>query len=165
MPTRHLNGPLTFLNPKTFKKLCSVLWSVLGGEVSRGSLWLFRPSDPPPLHTYRYLTPFLQLAYVPTCRNLGRDLQRIADEVARIDREFEGAVNFTVVPDSKFEVVLDTFNVSFRSRSGRGLVVTLIHVHSSRSFGISITQRSPPSYQVSMCEMGLGARCASNSLR
>jgi len=41
------------------------------------------------------------------------DLLRIADEVGRIDREFEGAVNFTVVPDSKFKAVLDALKVSF----------------------------------------------------
>ena len=45
--------------------------------------------------------------------NMGNDLRRIADEFARIEHEFEGAVNFTVAPDSKFQVVLDTLNVRF----------------------------------------------------
>ena len=54
----------------------------------------------------------------------------VAKEVARIDREFEGAVNSIVVPDSKFEAVFGILNVSFRSRGGRDPVVMLIHVHS-----------------------------------
>ena len=39
------------------------------------------------------------------------DLLRIADEIARIERDFGGAVNFTVVPDLQFRVVLDTLDV------------------------------------------------------
>ena len=62
--------------------------------------------------------------------NMGNDLRRIADEVARIEREFEGTVSLTVRLDSVFEVVLDTLNVSFPSRGGRDLVVTLFHPHS-----------------------------------
>ena len=45
--------------------------------------------------------------------DMGDDLRRIVDEIARIEHEFEGAVNFTVAPDSKFQVVLDTLNVRF----------------------------------------------------
>jgi len=45
--------------------------------------------------------------------NLGNNLRWIADEVARIEREFEGAVNFTVLTDSRFEAVLDALNVRF----------------------------------------------------
>jgi len=47
-------------------------------------------------------------------KDTGDDLRRVADEVVRIEREFEGTVNFTVVPDSVFEAVLDTLGVSFR---------------------------------------------------
>ena len=43
--------------------------------------------------------------------DVGEDLLRIADEVGRIKREFEGAVNFTVVRDPTFEVVLVKCNV------------------------------------------------------
>jgi len=46
--------------------------------------------------------------------DMGNDFLRTADEVSRIDREFEGAVNFTVAPDWKVGVVLDTLNVRFR---------------------------------------------------
>ena len=44
---------------------------------------------------------------------IGGDLRRIADEVARIEREFKGAVNFTVNPDSTVRLVLVTLNVRF----------------------------------------------------
>ena len=45
--------------------------------------------------------------------NAGVDLRRVADEVARIEREFKGAVNITVVRDPVLQVVLDTLNVRF----------------------------------------------------
>ena len=41
------------------------------------------------------------------------DLRCIEAEIARIEREFEGAVGFAVVPGSKFRVVLDSLNVRF----------------------------------------------------
>ena len=47
---------------------------------------------------------------------LGNDLRWIADEFVRIEREFEGAVNLTVVRGPEFEVLLDMLNVSFRFR-------------------------------------------------
>lgn len=46
-------------------------------------------------------------------KHASTDLRRIAGEVARIEREFEGSVKFTVLRDSAFEVVLDTLDVSF----------------------------------------------------
>jgi len=44
---------------------------------------------------------------------MGNDLQRIAGEVARIEHEFKGAVNFTVLrdPGPGFGAVLDALNV------------------------------------------------------
>ena len=45
---------------------------------------------------------------------VGRDLQRVADEVTRIQHEFEGTVNFTALLDSVFTEVLDKLNVRFR---------------------------------------------------
>ena len=51
-------------------------------------------------------------------KNAGNDLRQIADEVTRIEREFEGALNFNMVWDSMFRVVFDTLDVSFCSRSG-----------------------------------------------
>ena len=44
--------------------------------------------------------------------DMGNDLRRIANEFTRINHEFEGAVNLTVVRDRGFEVVLDTLDVS-----------------------------------------------------
>jgi len=49
-------------------------------------------------------------------------LRRVADEFTRINREFEGAVNLTVVRDPGFEVVLDALNVSARFRPLRDLI-------------------------------------------
>ena len=43
----------------------------------------------------------------------GDDLRQVADEVARIEREFEGAVSLTVVSDPVFKVVFDTLGVRF----------------------------------------------------
>ena len=41
------------------------------------------------------------------------DLRQVVDEVARIEREFEGEVSLTVTRDSIFTVVSDTLNVRF----------------------------------------------------
>ena len=61
---------------------------------------------------------------------MGDDLRRIAGEVARIECEFGGVVDFTVSRDSGFEALLDTLNVSFRFMGWRDLAVPLIHPHS-----------------------------------
>jgi len=45
-------------------------------------------------------------------KNMGDDLRWIADEFARIEREFDGAVSFTVIRDLGFEQ-LDTFKARF----------------------------------------------------
>jgi len=59
---------------------------------------------------------------------MGDDLQWITDEFARIEREFEGAVSFTVIRDSGFEE-LDTLKVSklsfLRSKSYFAILSTL----------------------------------------
>lgn len=44
---------------------------------------------------------------------VGNDLQLIAEEIARIEREFKGAVDFTLLCDSRFGAVLGTLNVMF----------------------------------------------------
>jgi len=76
----------------------------------------------------------------------GDDLRRIADEVARIEREFEGAVTLTVLRDSVFGVVLDTLNVSFRTRTRGGRDLMPMLVHPPRSFRIVTVEVcwSPP---------------------
>ena len=63
--------------------------------------------------------------------NMGNDLRLIADEVSRIEREFEGAVNLTVLRDPKFELVLDTLNVRFRSLASMGSGSHVDFLHSS----------------------------------
>ena len=45
-------------------------------------------------------------------KDAGGDLQRIADEVARIEREFGEALDIFVYRDPPFKTVLDTLNVS-----------------------------------------------------
>ena len=47
-------------------------------------------------------------------KRVENDLRRIADEVARIEREFRGVVNVTVLQYPGFRAVLGTLNVRFR---------------------------------------------------
>ena len=47
-------------------------------------------------------------------QDAGNDLRRVTDEVARIEREFTGAVRVNVGLDSSFEVVSDALNVRIR---------------------------------------------------
>lgn len=47
--------------------------------------------------------------------DVGEDLRRIAGEVARIEREFEGVVSLAVVWDLGFNAALDKLDVRFRS--------------------------------------------------
>ena len=44
------------------------------------------------------------------------DLRRVAGELARIEREFEGTVELTVYRDSEFDAVSDTLHVRSRFR-------------------------------------------------
>jgi len=46
-------------------------------------------------------------------RHSGDDLQKVADEVVRIEREFGEAVNFVLHRDLAFKGVLDTLDVRF----------------------------------------------------
>ena len=59
-------------------------------------------------------------------RHIGNNLRRIADEVFRIEQEFGGVVNVTVLRDPGFGTVLDTLNVRFRFYRPY-LMVMLIH--------------------------------------
>ena len=115
-----------------------------------GLLWIptalstLKPSTSPRLSTIQ-----LDFAHPPiTGRSVqnvieaaGSDLRKAADEVARIEREFGGAVSVNVFRDQGFTAVLDTLNVRF-SLSGRHLA-TLLNSFSSisyRSFGIEIVE-------------------------
>ena len=48
-----------------------------------------------------------------TVENIDHDLRRVADEVARIEREFKGVVNVTVPQDPAFRIAFDTLDVRF----------------------------------------------------
>ena len=99
-------------------------WISGGLPLFTGALSTLTPTTSPRLSAVR-----LEFTYEPTVaqsvelliREAGNSLQQVADEVARIEREYEGAVNFTVVPDSKFKVLLDKLNVRFyyASKSSR----------------------------------------------
>jgi len=66
----------------------------------------------------------LELARSPTVyrntetlvKDLGNDLRRVAGGVARIEREYEGTVNLTVVRGLGFKEALDTHKVRIRFR-------------------------------------------------
>ena len=45
----------------------------------------------------------------------GNDLRKVAGEVARIEREFEGTLNLTMLRDTAFEVVSDALKARFHS--------------------------------------------------
>ena len=84
-----------------------------------GSSRLSRPSDPPPLRLsaiqINFIYPFSTNESVEApIKRVENDLRQIADEVARIEREFREAVNVTVLRYPGFRTVLDTLNVRFR---------------------------------------------------
>ena len=93
------------------------------------ALSALKPSTSPHLSTIQLNFTWLSSAYqsVETAiEGAGDDLRRVADEVTRIEREFEGAENLTVVWDSGFKAVLEKLDVRFRSCG-----VKLIHFYSS----------------------------------
>jgi len=83
------------------------------------ALSTLRPATSPRLSTIR-----LNFIYPPTAdppvatlvKTMGNDLRWVADEFTRIEREFERAVNLTVVRGPGFEALLDTLNVRFHFR-------------------------------------------------
>ena len=78
------------------------------------ALSTLRPTTSPRLSTVRlsFYSP-MRRSLETMITNMGNDLRRIADEIVRIEREFEGAVKFTVTPDSRFQAVLNTLDVRF----------------------------------------------------
>lgn len=78
------------------------------------ALSTLRPATSPHLSAIKldFAGPHLPNLPIDTVINdTGGDLRRVAYEVVRIEREFEGAVLFSVTRDSTFEVVLDTLDV------------------------------------------------------
>ena len=92
---------------------------VLGADWTAGGLlWI-----PAALSTHKYTTSphlsALQLNFITsstttyTVEDVGNDLRLAADEVARIEREFEGVVKVTVFRDPGYKTVFNTLNVRF----------------------------------------------------
>jgi len=90
------------------------------GRIGGGLLWMpmalstLRPTTSPRISTIRlyFARSLIVNRSVLSCiEGTADDLRRVADEVARIEREFEGAVSLTTARDSVFKVVLDTLNV------------------------------------------------------
>jgi len=87
-----------------------------GLPVIPGALSTLRPATSPRLSAVRLEFTYESTAFRSVELMTGEVwicLRQAANEVARIEREFEGAVNFTVVPDSRFEMVLDRLKVRF----------------------------------------------------
>ena len=80
------------------------------------ALSTLKPATSPRLSTIKLRFTRVRSVNRPTktlIKNMGDDLQWVIDEFARMEREFEGGVSFTVVRDSGFEE-LDTRKVRFR---------------------------------------------------
>ena len=81
------------------------------------ALSTLRPATSPRLSTIRldFSRPSTATRSVESAIEItGNNLRQVADEIARIEREFEGAVNLTVFRDPVFEAVSDTLNVTFQ---------------------------------------------------
>ena len=91
------------------------------------------PATSPRLSAIRLLLFCLRPAKT-LIKDAGADLQRVADEVARIKREFGEGVDFVVFRDPGFKVVLDTLNVRFRYCGPRPVVSSIRLICSRRSF-------------------------------
>ena len=85
-----------------------------------GLLWIpkvlstLRPATSPRLSTIQlnFTRPYIASRSVEAAiKATGDDLRWVADEIARIEREFWGAVEVNVCLDSSFEAVSDVLNV------------------------------------------------------
>ena len=75
------------------------------------------PSTSPRLSVIRLELARSPAVYIPIeslLRALGDDLRRVADELTRIEHEFGGVVNLTVVRGLGFKEASDKLNVRFR---------------------------------------------------
>ena len=95
----------------------TVGWKEVGPAWIPAALSTLRPATSPRLSAIRlnFTSSSITNKSIETLiEYTGNDLRRVADELSRIEREFEGAVNFAVSRDSAFEAVLDTLNVRSR---------------------------------------------------
>jgi len=109
-----------------FSKLPNLQEVKLGfraGRTGGGLVWIpmalstVRPATSLRLSTIRLdfaPSPLVNRSVLSLLEGATDDLRRVEYEVARIEREFEGVVNLTVVRDSVFKAVLATLNVRFR---------------------------------------------------
>jgi len=88
-----------------------------------GLLWIpvalstLKPATSPHLSTIQlsFIHPPTNQSIQATIEGAGSDLRSVAGEVARIEREFDGAVGLTVLRDPEFKVVFDTLNILLHS--------------------------------------------------
>jgi len=79
------------------------------------ALSTLRPAASPRLSVIKLdFTSFTGVLVETIIADMGSDLRRIADEVARIEREFDGAVNFAVLRDSGFGAAFNSLNARCR---------------------------------------------------
>ena len=106
-----------------FPNLKEVRFGFRSGLVAGGLIWIpmalstFRPATSPRLSAIRLDFACSPIVHPPVnilIQDLSHDLRWVANEVARIEREFEGGVELVVRRDSGFATVLDTLNVRFR---------------------------------------------------
>jgi len=104
-----------------FPNLQEVTFGSMIGRMNQGVPWIptalstLRPTTSPRLSAIRYvlIDPPTNQPAETSIRNMRIDLRRIADEVVRIRREFEGSVDLTLVPGLGFDGVLGELNVRF----------------------------------------------------
>jgi len=102
--------------------LQEVKFTFTAGWPGRGLPWIpmalstLRPTTSPRLSAVRlcFTCLLIDRSVRTLIKDTGNDLRRVASEVSRIEREFEGMVDFSVVSDSVFEMVLDNLSVRFR---------------------------------------------------
>jgi len=98
-----------------FPKLREVNFSHAVCQMGRGIPWIpmalstLSPTTSPHLSSLHltFVGSPARLRFEFSIEDMGNDLQQIADQVTRIEREFEGAVNSTVVRDPRFEAALN----------------------------------------------------------
>jgi len=129
MPFPDLDGHESFdrsFDFSGFPSLQEVTFVSTVGWTGGGLPWIpmalstLRPTTSPHLSAIRlnFASPSTALPIKALIKDTGRDLRQAAGEVARIESEFEGVVNVTVLRDSMFEAALCALNVRIRF-SGR----------------------------------------------
>jgi len=125
MPFPDLDGHESFdrsFDFSGFPSLQEVNFVSTVGWTGGGLPWIppalstLRPTTSPRLSAIRlnFASPSTALPIKTLVKDTRCDLRQVADEIARIESEFEGVVNVTVLRDSMFEAVLCALNVRSR---------------------------------------------------